>query len=57
MYSGTAYHQIRYIKYTTSWQSIENLTSESYSQLTPSVAIDSANYIHIAWSGRYSRVL
>ena len=30
---STSYYQIRYIKYTTSWGSIENLTSASGSQL------------------------
>jgi len=48
------YYQIRYIKYTTSWQTIENLTAEDYSQYCPSIAVESNNYIHIAWMGCHS---
>jgi len=52
LHSGsTTYNQIRYIKYTTSWSSITNLTSASYGNYEPSIAIDSSDYIHVVWSG------
>ncbi|MFA5386929.1 MAG: hypothetical protein WC322_00850 [Candidatus Paceibacterota bacterium] len=50
-HSGSTYYQIRYIKYTDSWQSVENLTSESYHQYAPSLAVDSNDYLHVAWYG------
>jgi hypothetical protein len=54
-HSGSAtYYQLRYVKYTTSWQTIENLTSENYRQYSPSIAIDGNNYVHISWYGRHS---
>ena len=55
MHSGsTTYYQIRYILNNGSWQSIENLTSGDYHQSNPSIAIDSNDYIHIAWYGKHS---
>ena len=51
---SASYNQIRYIKYTTSWQNIENLTIGNYHQYYPSIAIDSNGYVHIVWSGTYS---
>ncbi len=48
------YYQIRYIKYTTSWGSIENLTSGDYHQYEPSMAIDSNDYLHVVWDGYHS---
>lgn len=48
------YDQIRYVKFTTSWGSIQNLTSESYSQSNPSIVVDSDDYIHVVWSGAHS---
>jgi hypothetical protein len=50
--SNPNYDQIRYIKYTTSWGSITDLTSENYNQMVwLSIAIDSSNNIHITWLG------
>lgn len=51
---STTRNQIRYIKYTTSWQNIENLTSGDYSQIAPCIAIDGNDYIHIVWYGYHS---
>jgi len=48
---STTYDQIRYIKYTTSWGSITNLTSASYDNYEPSIAIDGNNYVHVVWKG------
>jgi len=50
----SAYSQIHYIKYTTSWGSIQDLTSTNYNQTEPSVAVDSNDYIHITWIGTFS---
>jgi len=44
--------QLRYRKFTTSWQTIENLTSADYDQYYPAIAIDSNDYIHIVWCGK-----
>jgi len=49
---GTGDRQLRYRKYTDSWQAIENLTSADYHQLYPAIAIDSNDYVHIAWNGQ-----
>jgi len=54
--SGGSVNQIRYIKYTTSWGSIENLTNSVYSQYAPSIAIDSNNHVHIVWYGITSSI-
>jgi hypothetical protein len=51
---STTYYQIRYVKYTDSWQTIENLTSESSDQRNPCVAVDGNDYIHIVWRGKYA---
>jgi len=48
---SATYYQIRYIKYTTSWSGITNLTSASYSNYEPSIAIDGNDYLHIVWAG------
>jgi len=52
---GNDYSQIRYIKYTTSWSAITNLTSDNYNQYSGAfIAIDSNDHLHIAWTGRHS---
>jgi len=51
---STSYNQIRYIKYTTSWGDVVNLTDESYNQFVSSIAIDSNNCIYIVWFGAHS---
>jgi exosortase family protein XrtG len=44
--------QIRSLRYTTSWQTLEEVTTNaSYAQLDPSIAIDSSNNVHAVWSG------
>jgi len=48
------YMQLRYIKYTDSWQPVENLTSGNYHQYRPSIAIDSNDYLHVVWYGFHS---
>ena len=51
---GSSYQQIRYIKYTTSWQSIEELTTtegSSYQQYFPCIAIDSNDNLHVVMTG------
>lgn len=46
-HSGSStYFQLRYRKYTDSWQSIENLTSDNANKRFPGIAIDGNNYIH-----------
>jgi len=48
------YTQIRYAKSTdggNTWSSPVNITSESYNQLDPKIAIDSSNNLHIVWGG------
>lgn len=43
-------YNIKYRKYTTSWQSIYNITSgEVYNQTFPSIAVDLSDYIHVVW--------
>lgn len=45
-------YQIRYREYSgSSWSPITNLTSDSYSQNVPSIAVDSGNNLHVVWSG------
>jgi len=51
MPSGTSVVQIRYRRYTSSWESITNLTSSGQHQQYPSVAVDSNNYVHVSWMG------
>jgi hypothetical protein len=48
--------QLRYRKFTTSWQAVETLTTEGdYEQTTgPAIVIDSSNVIHIVWCGKDS---
>lgn len=46
---SSTYYQLRYRKYTDSWQDIENLTSDNSHKRRPSIAIDSNDYIHIAY--------
>jgi hypothetical protein len=49
--------QIRYAKSTdggNSWSSPVNITSESYDQIYPRIAIDSSNNLHIVWYGTSS---
>jgi hypothetical protein len=54
-YSGsTTIYQIRYVKYNGSWQTIENLTTETYDQSFPVVTVDAHNYVHIVFMGAYS---
>ncbi len=49
---STSTFQIRYREYTGgSWGDITQLTSGTYTQKYPSVAVDSNNYLHVAWSG------
>jgi len=52
--NSLVYMQLRYIKYTDSWQPVENLTSGDYHQYRPSIAIDSNDYLHIVWYGFHS---
>jgi hypothetical protein len=48
-------YQIRYRKYTNSWQSIVELTNDGdYSQQYPSIALDYSNNIHVVWIVRES---
>jgi len=49
--SSPTYDQIRYLKYTNSWSSAINITSENYNQQCPSIAVDSNNYLHVVWEG------
>ena len=45
-------NQIRYRKYTSSWQAIEEITSNAnYNQVLPTIALDSHDNIHFAWEG------
>ena len=56
-YSGSAYYQIRYIKYTvgSGWDaSPTNLTSDSYHQYSPSITVDESNNLHVVWCGQHS---
>jgi hypothetical protein len=47
-------NQIRYLTYTTGWSStITNLTDGTYTQLYPSLAVDSNDYVHVVWYGKY----
>ncbi len=48
-----SHHQIRYIKYSNgSWSGITELTTDpSYEQTDTTMAIDSADNIHLAWIG------
>lgn len=48
------HRHIRYKKYTDSWQSIVNLTSGDYEQYSPSLAVDSNDYLHVVWYGKHS---
>jgi len=43
--------QIRYRKFTTSWQAIVNITGANYAQTAPSLAIDANNYVNLVWAG------
>ncbi len=49
-------YRIRYIKYTvgTGWGAVTDLTTESYDQIIPSVAVDSSNNVHVVWEGNNS---
>jgi len=49
---GNDYSQIRYIKYTTSWSAITNLTSGNFDSGSNTIAVDKNDYIHIVGSGR-----
>jgi len=48
---GETIYQIRYMEYTTSWSSITTLTNAGASRANPTIAIDSNDYLHIAWIG------
>jgi len=53
--TGLQYQQIRYRKYSSgSWGNVIYLTSGTYHQCYPSIAIDEKNYVHIAWNGTTS---
>lgn len=42
--------QIRYRKYTTTWQEIVNITTDTeWDQRTPAIAVDSNDYLHVVW--------
>ena len=49
------FQQVWYTKYTTAWSEPVRISTyegmASYSQYTPSIAIDSSNHIHIVWHG------
>jgi len=53
--TSSSYYEIRYIKYdssTSSWGSIEDITSgSSYYQYYPSIGTDARGYIYITWFG------
>lgn len=52
--TSEGYYQIRYISKELggSWSSISNLTSAAYSQVWPCLAVDSNDYLHLAWIGK-----
>lgn len=54
--TGESITQIRYMKYTTSWSSITELTSSSNPRQLPAIAIDSNDYLHVAWIGSISSI-
>ena len=52
----TACPHIRYLKYTTGWQPIDDSIQEGvgYNEALPAIAVDGNNYIHVVWmSGGY----
>jgi len=53
--TSTVLYQIGYILYNGSWQAETDLTSDAtYSQYSPSIAVDSNDYLHVVWYGRHS---
>lgn len=54
-YSTEGWPHIVYCKYTTSWQAVENVTSGTTTNYSPSIAIDSSDNVHVVWRrGAYS---
>jgi len=52
---GVTQYAIKYQKFTTTWQPVENLTgTTSHSQIAPTIAADSKNDLHLLWSGRHA---
>jgi len=51
--TNTGYTNIQYRERTTSWQTQEAVTDEANVEISyPSIAIDSSDNIHVAWTGR-----
>lgn len=45
--------QIRYRKFTTSWQPIVDVTNDAtYTQYAPAIAVDSNDYLHVVWQAK-----
>jgi len=49
--SNPTVRNIQYRKRTTEWQAQEAVTDINYSQYHPAIAIDSNDYVHVAWAG------
>ena len=48
-------YQIRFIRYTDSWQSIEEVTSDTYFYWTPSLSYESSTgHIYLTWKNDYT---
>ncbi|MDD5477349.1 MAG: hypothetical protein PHG87_03995 [Candidatus Omnitrophica bacterium] len=50
--TNTANNNIQYRKKTASWQKQESVTDAAYDQLSPSLALDSADYVYAVWAGK-----
>ena len=50
--TNTSYYNIQYNYRTTAWQTQVGLTDVAYDQKSPSIAIDSADNIHVVWTGK-----
>ncbi len=49
--TNTGYKNIQYRKRTTAWQTQESVTDKNADQVFPSIALDSADNVHLAWTG------